>query len=931
MNDARPERRGIVRAYGAALRLLPPSVRDEYGGDMLDTFAQRRAALPGGRVARLALLARELAGLARLTWRRRSGFDGSTADGGACVAGSSRSTRGATPGQTPPNDPGSMRRLARRAGVWPTELRHALRRLLRAPGFTVATVLTLAVAAGASAAIFSVVHSILLDPLPYPAPHELVAVRSGSPASGADDIEMTIGLYLHYRNEVAAFRSIALYNRAYRNLTADGEPARLETIEVTDDFFATLGVQAALGRTLGAADTDPDADAVVVLADGLWRTRYGADPGIVGRTIVLDDRPFTVVGVMPAGFDFPRPGTDAWTAWWIDQQSLRLMSFSYESVARLDSGAAIEDANAAITRALATYPEAFGWEQLEWERLGLIGFARPLKEQLIGDVGTTLWLFAGAGLFVMLLACANVTNLFLVRAESRRAEARVRRALGASRAQLLRYWTAEGACVATLAALIGLALAAAGLGFVVRLAPDLPRVESVRLGGATIAFTALSTVLAALLFGTTPLLSAAARSSDAGRSARGATAGARARRGRELLVGAQMALALTLAIGAALMLQSVRNLMTSDPGFDPEGVLTFRVSLPADDYPDREAAARFHQELVARLAGVGLIESAGVARCMPLQGWCGGNPVASPDSPLPPEAFREVVSVKPVSAGYLETVGIRLLSGRTFVPSDTSRRSGAAVISSALAARLFPASTPAEVLGRRIYPQADLDVDRWFTVVGVVGSIQRSRIDEPAAEVLYVPLLGVADDRHLAPVHDVTVAARVAGDPLAVLAAARDAVRTLDADLPIARVQTLADIHAAATARDRFAALLLSLAAGTGLLLGALGIYGVVSWATRQRTSEFGVRAALGARAADLLRLVMARGLAVIAIGIAAGAALSLSLNRLLASMLYGVGANDTITFVLVAGALMVVGAVATWLPARRAARIDPVEALRTR
>ncbi|MGD8818132.1 MAG: ABC transporter permease [Acidobacteriota bacterium] len=897
-----------ARLYELSLRLLPTSYRHEYGAAMLDTFSLRLAAIDGGLAARLRLLLRELGGLLSLRWRERGG------------AGSSRHD---APGARPP----------RRSWLsgWGGELRHAAHRLRRAPAFTAATVLTLAVATGGNAAIFSVVHAILLAPLPYPDAGALVAVRSGAPSSGADDIEMTIGLYLHYRDQVPALHPIALYERAYHNLTADGEPARLETINATEDFFAVLAVEPSLGRVFGAADTAPDAEAVVVLSDRLWRTRYGADATIIGRSIILDQHPYTVVGVMPAGFDFPRPTTDAWVAWRIDPEAMRLMSFSYEAVARLADGATIESANAQITRALDTYPEAFGWERVEWDRLGLIGFVRPLRAQLVGDVGATLWLFAGAGLFVMLLACANVTNLFLVRSEARGAEARIRRALGASRAQLLRFWLAEGVCVATVAAALGLAIAIAGLDAIVRLAPDLPRIGDVRVGGATLLFTALLAACAALLFGTAPLLSGTTGGSAGLSSRRGVTAGAGARHGRELLVGAQVALALTLTIGAALMLQSVYNLMSADPGFDHAGVLTFRISLPTDGYPDREAAARFDELLVERLAALPGVESAGLARCMPLQSWCGGNPVSSPDSPLPPEGFRKVVSVMPVSSGYLEAAGIPLIAGRTFEPSDAVRRTGAAVINEALAARLFPAASPAEMIGKRVYPQAEPDVEQWLTVVGVVRAVQRTRIDEPAAEVLYTPLLGVSGDRHLPPVHDVTVAVRVAGDPLAALAPSRQVVRALDASLPIAGVQTLAEIHAAATARDRFSALLLTLAAGAGVLLGAIGIYGVVSWATRQRTAELGVRAALGARATDLLRMIMARGLAVIATGIAAGIAGSLLLNRVLEAMLYHVGARDPATFAGVAFLLVAIGTVATWLPARRAARIDPVEALRAR
>jgi predicted permease len=602
------------------------------------------------------------------------------------------------------------------------------------------------------------------------------------------------------------------------------------------------------------------------------------------------------------------------------------VSFSYDGVARLAEGATIESSNTELRRATETFPAAFGWDRAEWDRMGIVGFVRDLKAQTVGDVGAILWLFAGAGAFVLLLAWANVANLFLVRSESRATEAHIRKALGASRGQLLRYWVAEGAWVAILSALLGLAIAAAAVGAIVDLAPDLPRIQTVTVSPSAMVFNAALTAIAAMIFGAVPLLAG-----DEPGNARGATRGLGARRNREVLVGIQMALALTLSIGAALMLQSVSNVMSANPGFDPGGVLTFRLSLPSADYPDREAAARSHQELLDRLAALPGVERAGIARCLPLQGWCGGDPVSSPDSDLPAEAFRKVVSVKPVSSGYFETLRIPLLAGRTFTPSDQTQRSGAAIVSQALAARVFPETPAVEAIGRRIFPQGSGEVPDWYTIVGVAESVQRTLIEEPPAETLYLPLLGIAGNEHLPPIHDVIVAVRVDGPPLAAIDMVHAAVRELDANVPIARIRTLADIHASASASDRLTTLLLTLAAGTGLLLGAIGIYGVVSWATRRRTAEFGVRAALGARGIDLLRMVMVRSLAVIGAGVLVGLVGSLAAGRFLAAMLYQISATDLTTFAGVTALLVAIGTLATWLPARRAARIDPVEALRSR
>jgi predicted permease len=937
---ASPAGRPAERLYRRFLWLYPRSYRREYGGAMVEMFARRESEVAGtGTLARLRFLARETGGViagaarerfgaARRLPRRRNGTVAGTAGtaGPAGPAGRDPAPPRPRPSSSPrrPHLRGLPEALAR-------ELGHAVRRLRRSPGFTLTAVLTLALGIGGNAAIFAVVDGIVLSPLPYPDADRLVRVAADVEAVDAHGIEIPISFWLGYRDLNQTFDEIGLFEQASVNLSGEGEPEKLTAVNATGSLFITLGVPPALGRPITEDDEAPGAPLVVVLSGGLWARRFGADRAIVGRTIHLDGLAAEVVGVMPAAFAFPRPGTQVWLPLTIDRGRDPQVTFSYSSIGRMSEGVSIERAQQDLARATRGLPERFGNISEDFiDTYGVSPSLQSYKDTVIGDVADTLWVLLGALGFVLLIACANVANLFLVRAEARRREVGMRAALGASRADLVRYLLSESFVIGGLAGIAGLALALGAVRSLVAFGPaELPRLDEVGIGAAELGFTAIISLLVSVAFGLLPIVRLARGVLlDALRGAGGRSAsGARSWRPTSLLVAGQVSLGLLLVFGAALFARSFTNLARIDPGFDADDLLTFRLSLPAATYPGAARRALFHQELLDRLEALPGVEAAGLARCLPLQGWCGGNPVSSPDSPLPAVAFRDIASIKRVSPGYFRALGIALARGRAIERRDHETPTGAAVISAALADRLFPGMDP---IGKRVYPSEEgpADAAGWYTVVGVAATVKRVELDEEPAETLYVPMLGT-DGLFLPQLDDVVVALRAAGAPATWAAAVREAVWSIDEDVPVAAIEPMADILSRASARVLFTATLIGIAALTALLLGAVGIYGVVSHSVGRRTAEIGVRMALGARRREVLRMVLRQGLAIALVGVAVGVAGALALARFLRSLLYEVSPSDPLTLAMVATGLIVAAALASYVPARRAARVDPATALK--
>ena len=809
------------------------------------------------------------------------------------------------------------------------QLRQAAHRLARDPGFSLLAILTLALGIAANTAIFGVVHGILLRPLPYPEADRLVIAGHSAPGLDLAGIGQSEPLFLRYREHNRSFSGMALFRSRSAALTGEGEPERLDGAQVSSGFFATLGVAPSRGRDFVVADEQPGAPPVAVLGDALWHRRFGADPQIVGRTIVLDGVAHEVVGVAPPDLRYP-PDAELYAAMTFDPEDLRLGAFSTNGLARLRDGVSIEAAVTDLNRLIADLEATFPGESAApvLARAGFVAEARTLREDVVGEVESRLWMLLGVVAVVLLIACANVANLFVVRGEARQRETAVRVALGASRRRLAREALAESVILSVAAGALGLLGAAGAIRLLVRFGPaELPRLSEVSIDGRVVSFDFALALATGIAFGLLPLVQPRLRRlaetlSDGARGSIGGKARAGARR---VLVGAQVALALVLLIAAGLMVRSFARLADIDLGFRPAGAVTATVSLPASSYQDDETAARFYRGLVDRLRALPGVTGAGVTSMLPLAGQFSGSGHRFEDRPASEQELPVVLGTAYVTAGTVETIGIPLRAGRTLEPADAEHRTGAVLVSESLARVRWPGEDP---LGKRLFPGGppEDDPDPWYTVVGVVGDVRNILVEEPP-EIVYYPLLAKTDD--LWTIRDASVVLRTGGDPMALVEALRRTVWDLDPTLPIANVRTLDERVRQARAETAFTVVLLLIAAAVSLTLGTVGTFGIVSYLVARRRSEIGVRMALGARAADVAALVVREGLIVAGAGGAIGLLAAAAATRWMESILFEVSPLDPATFLGVSAVLLAAVLAATWIPARRAARIDPALALR--
>ncbi len=797
------------------------------------------------------------------------------------------------------------------------DVRWAARGLRKTPGFTALAAVTLALGVGANTAIFSVVRGVVLEPLPYERPEEIVRVWPERRFSK----EMLAAF-----EDADSFAAISGYHGAAFSLTGGGEPEELSGLAVAPAHFAVLGVRAAIGRTFEPADREPGAEPVAVLSHGLWVERFGAEPGILGRVISLDglgagER--TVVGVLPADFDavvFSRARL------WVpltfdpgDPDDYRDM-MGLRALARLAPGVDLELASAEVrtiaSRLRQTHPDYHGEEQVR--AAGVM----PLRDVLIGGVRPMLWTLLGAVGLVLLIGCSNVANMLLARAGSRRREMAVRSALGAGGGRLMRQLLTESALLGLLGGGAGV-LAAVWLEslLVGGLPASLPRAQAVGVGAPELAFAVAVSLLASVAFGLVPAWRASRPTARVSLSSGGRrTAGPRHHRLNQGLVTAEVAMSMILVAGAGLMLKSLWQLSRVDPGFDADQLLALRLSPPADAYGDAERLGGYYDRVLERLEAVPGVGSASAINLLPMTASDVGMGYSTPDHPPQPDAPAATVSVRAVAPGYFETLGVPLLEGRALAPSDRHGSVQVGMINRAMAERLWPGEDAA---GKQILWE---DGSPWFTVAGVVGDVRQHRLDrEPKPEV-YRPLSQAFDEMMS---RAMFIVVRAEGDVPALVPAVRAAVWEIDAAVPISRVAPMPRVIETSMSRPRFTAFLLSAFGGLALALGAVGVYGVGSYAVSRRTREIGVRMALGAERATMLRSVMARELAPVAAGIVLGLAGAVALTRVLAGSLFGVAATDPATYAGVAQLLATVAAAASYLPARRAARVDPVVALR--
>jgi len=820
------------------------------------------------------------------------------------------------------------------------DIRQVVRNLIRHPGFAIVTVVTLALGIGANTVIFSVVNSVLLQPLPFPDADRLVRVYHSAPGLniGMDDIGLADATYFFFRDS-GVLEDLAVYNEGAANLSGGDTPERVDSLSASHSLFATLGVPPTLGRPFAPEDELPDAPPVVILSDGLWRRNFGARTDVIGETVQIDGVSAEIVGVMPPGLVFPRPDIELYEPMDLDPEVTQLGSLGTDSVGKLPPGLTIGEAeaqlHARIDDLVAAFPDQPAAPLLD--QAGLSAHVVDMREYAVGDVQRTLWVLMGSVAFILLIACANVANIYLVRADGREREIAIRSALGAGRGQLMTGFLAESIALGLAAGASGLLLAYAGVRALVRFGPErMPRIEEISIDANVLVFTFLLSILVGVLFGLIPALRyktawLAAALKEGGRAN---TAGRRRFVARNLLMGFQVAMALVLLVGSGLMVRSFRTLAAIDPGFDATDVLTFRLALNANDYEGPEAPTAFIQRVLDELGGMPGVRSVGVSTSVPLGGNASGQGFSIEDHPLEPDALPPVHFFKYASPGYFESLQIPLVTGRAFERADHEDPRASAIVNEAFAGLYWPDADP---VGRRIQfgGGAEPNPDTWYTIVGVVGNVRNIRLEDEVPALAYFPLLPIVVEDEEGQqvsrswvVRNPQFAVRTEGGPTALAGPIRQKILEMDPNLPIAGVETMEELLGRAMVQRSFTMLLLLIGSGGALLIGAVGIYGVISYVVSQQTREIGVRMALGAQANDIAWMVLRRSLVVTAIGIVCGVLAAGFFTRFMGAMLYEVEPLDPVTFVTVIVVLAAVAALAAYIPARRAARVDPLRAL---
>ena len=798
------------------------------------------------------------------------------------------------------------------------DLLYALRRLRQAPGFALVAIATLALGIGANSAIFTVVHAVLLSPLPFNEPDRLVMVSQvwqGRPTVYSPQN------FLDMEAAAQSFESLAAIDGGGVTLTGRGAPVRLEVAEVSVPFFGVLRVPPVLGRTFLPGENEPGHDKVAVLGYRLWRERFGADPAIVGRNVQLNRESYVVVGVAPPGFAYPE-GVEIWTPMEYDAQ-LRTKSrgaWYLTVIGRLKPGVTVEHAREEVSTIAARL--AAQYKDIDE---GVGGTVRSLHEATVGSSRTALLVLLGAVGLVLLIACVNVANLLLARAAAREGELAVRAALGAGRGRLLRQLLTESVLLAVLGGAAGILLASLSLDTLLGLQPEgVRRLGEVRMDRAVVAFAAGLSVLTGILFGSVPALQLMRRATA--QSLREGGRGLLSGRGHRLrggLVVGQVALAMMLLAGAGLLIRSFVQLRRVDPGFRAPGALTFRIALPESAYKDDERRVAFFDELMAQLGALPGVRSAGTVMGMPLSGTRFNLTFEVAGRPKLPLAQQPSMEVRVASPGYFEAMGIPVLRGRGFERGDRAGSPQVVVLSQTAVRRFFPGEDP---LGKSItvgWRRGEGQPPAGGEVVGIVGDVKEAGLAEANPPEIYLPYAQM-------PVSSMDVLLRTSVGPMTLAPAAATVVHGLDPELPIARLRTLDDIVARSISEPRFYVVLLGAFAGTALFLAALGIFGVMSYAVVQRSREIGIRVTLGAHPAHLRRMVLGQALLLAVAGVVVGLLASLALSRVIAGLLFDLSPTDPGTLTGVAVLLTAVALLASYLPARRATRVDPLVALRS-
>lgn len=812
------------------------------------------------------------------------------------------------------------------------DLHYGIRMLAKSPGFTAVAVLTLALGIGANSAIFSVVNGVLLQPLPYKDPGHLVAVGESTPQF--DMMSFSYPNLVDFREQSRSFEGLAAFNWQDCNLTGVGEPEHLSGKRVSANFYSVFGIPPVLGRNFDPKEDHVGASPVVMISGGLWKRRFGSNPDVIGKSVTLNGKGYTIVGVAPASFQY-RGRADVYTllGQWDDVMSrLREVHPGIHAIARLKPGVTVAQAQSELSAIAARLAQAYPKSNANHGAT-----VRPLAQQIVGDVKPALLVLLGAVGFVLLIACANVANLLLARATSREREMAIRAAIGASRSRMVRQLLTESVLMALAGGALGLMVAEYGTQAVLATAPGgLPRMENISVDGWVLAFTLIVSLATGVVFGLAPAYQTSRidLTTTLKEGGRGAATGHH--RLRSFLVVGETAASLVLLVGAGLMLKTIWRLSRVDPGFDPRNLLTFSIGLSPDNSSTPDKIRLAYKKLTDGIESLPGAQAAAVGTNIPLTGddseaplWVSGRPRPTAQSDM---IWAQMYITSP---GYLKAMGIPLLKGRYFIDQDTKDSQGVVVIDEVMAQGLFPGEDP---IGKSVgladtTGEMGHGLNKPLEIVGVVGHVKHWGLDsDDSAKIryeFYMPYVQIPDQFMAGMATGMTLMVRTSVDPLSTVAAAKQRVAEAGGDQPAYDFQTMQQVVSDSFAGRRFAMLLLGVFAGLALLLAAVGIYGVISYTASQRTHEIGIRMALGAGRAEVLKLVVGQGLTLILSGIGAGLLASFGLTRLMASMLFGVRPTDLLTFAGVSVLLGAVAVLASYIPARRATNVDPMVALR--
>jgi predicted permease len=816
-------------------------------------------------------------------------------------------------------------------------LRQLLRRLGRAPLFSAITLITLAIGVGANTVIFSVVEGVLLKPLPYPHPEQLIGVWHTAPGINIKDLNMSPSIYFVDREQNTTLQDIGVYDGDSLNVTGAGEPEHVSGLDVTDGTLPILGVAPAVGRLFTRKDDSPGAPQTILLSYGYWQKKFGSDRSVIGRSITVDGKPREIIGVLPRGFHFLDQEDAALILpfqW--DRSKIKLGNFSQRALARLKPGVTMAQASADMARllpvVLRSFPAPEGFSASLFEKARIMPSLRPLKQDVVGSIGNVLWVLMGSIAMVLLVACANVANLLLVRVEGRRQELAIRSALGAGWGRIASELIFESVVLGVAGSLVGLALAYGALRLLVAVAPmGLPRIHEIGIDVPVLLFTLALALFTSLLIGSIPVIKFAGASTTRGlREGGRALSQSRERhRARKALVVVQVALALVLLICSGLMIRTFRALTHVSPGFEsPESVQAFRFYIPETQIPDSQAerVVRMDEEILNKIAAIPGVSSVSFTSAVPMDGNSSNDVLYTQDHTYSEGELPPIRRFKFVVPGSFATLGTRLVAGRDLTWTDTYQKRPVAIISENFAREYW--HSPNGALGKRIRVAS---TDDWREIVGVAQDVHDDGVDNPAPSAVYWPMMMdhfEGQKQELRRGIAFIIRSPRAGSQ-SFMKEVQQQVWSVNPDVPLANVTTLGELYTKSMARTSFTLVMLCVAGGMALLLGIVGIYGVISYSVSQRTREIGIRMALGAQRGTLTAMFVRQGLWLTGIGIACGLVAAFASMRLMSSLLFNVSPVDPITYATITIGTVAVAYLACYLPSRRAATVDPVNALR--